>query len=71
MNNGGKNSSYQELFSLNEKEEESGKSITGGQTLSHILFKNSDRGSVPSSHTLRVSVTITFDKIEYFTNQQS
>ena len=30
MNNGGKNSSYQELFSLNEKEEESGKSITGG-----------------------------------------
>ena len=37
MNNGGKNSSYQELFSLNEKEEESGKSITGGQTLSHTL----------------------------------
>ena len=45
--------------------------MTGEQTLSHILFKNSDRGSVPSSHTLRVSVTITFDKIEYFTNQQS
>ena len=34
--------------------------MTGEQTLSHILFKNSDRGSVPSSHTLRVSVTITF-----------
>ena len=48
MNNGGKNSSYQELFSLNEKEEESGKSITGGQTLSHIFFENSDRGSVPA-----------------------
>ena len=26
----------------------SGKSITGGQTLSHILFKNSDRLSVPA-----------------------
>ena len=32
--------------------EEVARAVTGGQTLSHIFFENSDRLSVPSSHTL-------------------